>query len=131
MHARARCPSKPEQTYGDEQSADDGDRHAFLWLQLTLAIILGLLDVIQVREEVDECANEGPEEEQVDELLAPAVDTEKDELEPDVQERVDEAGVNVERKGAHEDVDSEVARGHGCRGHLGGRHGRRIARGLA
>ena len=93
---------------------------------------------------VDECANEESEEEQVDKLLAPAVDTKKDEgegLEPGVQERVDEASINVEcehdrlleveRKGVHEDVDSEVAWGHGCRSNLGGRHGRCIACGLA
>ena len=98
MHALARCPSKPEETYGDEQSADDGDRYAFLWLQLILVVILGLLDVIQVRKEVghdDKCADG-----QAKELLAPVVDTEKDEgegLNPGVQEGVGEAGVDVER----------------------------------
>ena len=72
------------------------------------------------------------------------VDTEKHDgegLEPDVEERIDEAGVDVEhehdrllkvkRKGPHEDVDSEVAPGHGCRGNLGAGHDRGVARGLA
>jgi len=147
VHALARCPSKPEQTYRDEQSADDGDGHAFLWLQLSLVVILGLLDVIQVREERghdDECANEQSEERQADELLAPVVDTEKHDgegLEPDVQERIDEACVDVERehdrlleverKGANEDVDGDIAPGHGSSRNLRAGHDRRVARGLA
>jgi len=138
VHGLARCPPEPEQTYGYEQSADDGDRHAFLWLQLSLVVILGLLNVIQVREEGrhdDERADKEAEERQANELLAPVVDTEKDDgegFEPNVEKRVDEAGVNVqrehdrllevERKGAHEDVDSEVAPGHGCRRKLGAGH---------
>ena len=147
MHALAGCPSEPEETYGDEQRADDGDGHAFLWLELTLVVILGFLYVIQVREEGghdDERADEEAEERQAEELLAPVVDTEKDNgegLEPDVEEGVDEADVDVERehdrllkverKGAHEDVDGKVARGHGSRGNLGGGHDRGVARGLA
>jgi len=131
VHALARCPSEPEETYGDEQSADDGDRHAFLWLQPILVVILGLLDVIQARKEVghgDECADK-----QAEDLLAPVVATEKDEgkgLKPDLQEGIGEADVDVERKhdrlleverkGAHKDVDGEVARGHGCRCNFGG-----------
>lgn len=51
MHALAQCPSEPEQTYWEEQSADDGDGHAFLWLELILVVTLGLLEVIQVCEE--------------------------------------------------------------------------------
>lgn len=36
----------------DEQGTDDCDGHGpgFLWLELTLAVILGLLDIIKVRE---------------------------------------------------------------------------------
>jgi len=52
VHALAQFLSKPEQQlYWDEESTDDSDGRAFLWLQLTLVIILGVLDEIQVHKE--------------------------------------------------------------------------------
>jgi len=108
---------------------------------------IGLLYVIQVREERghdDEWPDEESEERQAEELLATVVNTEKydgEGLELDLQEGVDEADVKVEckhdrlleieSKGAHEDADREVGRGHGCRRNLRGGDHRRVARGLA
>ena len=147
MYALARCPSEPEQAYGDDQSTDNRDRHPLFWLQVTLLVILGLLNVIQVREERghdEECADEQAKERQANELLTPVVDTDEDDgegLEPYVEERVDQADVHVEREhdrllevereGAHEDVDGHITRGHRCRGNFRGGHDRGVVRRLA
>jgi len=130
----------PEQTYRDKQSTDDGNGHAFLWLELTPChFTWALVRNTGTRRRggySDDCANGESEERQADELLAPVVGTEENDgegLEPNVQERVDEADVDVEHEhdrllevegkgGGYKDVDSEVAPGHSCHRNLGGRH---------
>ena len=124
MHARPRCPSKPEQTNRDEERANDCDGHTLLRSELAIGVILGLLHVIQVGEEWwhdNERANEKAEERQTNHLLPPMVDADehnREGFEPDVQKRVDQADVGVEsehdrlleveRERAHQDLNSKV-----------------------
>ena len=135
VHALAGCLSEPEQAYGDKQGADYGDGYAFLWLELTLIIILELLDIIQHAKNGGTTMRRRKAEEPW--LFAPAVDTEKGEgegLELEVEEGIDKAGVDVGRASAVSSwklnaekrtrtVDSEVARGYDHRGNLGGNRG--------
>ena len=128
---------EPEQTYWEEQSADDGVRREFLWLELTLVVTLGLLEVIQVREggHDDERADKRPRNDRPRSCSRQwYIDVEKDEVEglkPDVQEGADEADVGVERantigswklsaKGRTRASPARSARRHGCRGNFGG-----------
>ena len=144
MHALAGCPSEPEQAYGDKQGADYGDGYAFLWLELTLIIILELLYIIQHAKNGGTTMNTSTKRRRkVEEpwLFAPAVDTEKGEsegleleVEVEVEEGIDKADVDVGRASAVSSwklnaekrariIDSEVARGYGRRGNLGGNRG--------
>jgi hypothetical protein len=102
VYALAGCPSEPKQAYRNEQGADDRNGRAFLRLELTIDVILWLLHVIRVGEEGghdDKRADEQAKEGEAHELLLALVDADEHDregLEPNVEESVDEADIDVE-----------------------------------
>ena len=85
---------------------------AFLWLELD--IIPGTPDVIQVRKEGGGMTMNVPTHSPSANMICSG-----------------KLSAKGRTRGTHEEVNGEVALGHGCRGKLGARHDRHIARGLA